>query len=104
MAVKPSKPKTSKKQKPEKKSSKRKSVISKANNNNVRTTQQGLVNQAAKTGNQTTVVRINNALAKASAENIGWGFSAQQETRTQSSLFNDRTDPLRDKSRSSRST
>jgi hypothetical protein len=33
----------------------------------VRTTQQGLVNQAAQTGNQTTVVRINNALAKASA-------------------------------------
>jgi hypothetical protein len=70
MAVKPSKPKTSKKQKPEKKSSqpkKRKPVTSKTNNNNVRTTQQGLVNQAAKTGNQTTVVRINNALAKASA-------------------------------------
>jgi hypothetical protein len=70
MAVKSSKPKTSKKQKPEKKSSppkKRKSVTSKTNNNNVRTTQQGLVNQAAKTGNQTTVVRINNALAKANA-------------------------------------
>jgi hypothetical protein len=70
MAVKSSKPKTSKKQKPEKKSSppkKRKSVTSKTNNNNVRTTQQGLVNQTAKTGNQTTVVRINNALAKASA-------------------------------------
>jgi hypothetical protein len=70
MAVKPSKPKTSKKQKPEKKSSppkKRKSVTSKTNTNHVRTTQQGLVNQAAKTGNQTTVVRIINALAKASA-------------------------------------
>jgi hypothetical protein len=70
MAVKQSKPKTSKKQKPEKKNSppkKRKPVPSKTNNNNVRTTQQGLVNQAAKTGNQTTVVRINNALAKASA-------------------------------------
>jgi hypothetical protein len=70
MAVKPSKPKTSKKQKPEKKSSppkKRKSITSKTNNNNVRTTQQGLVNQAAQTGNQTTIVRINNALAKASA-------------------------------------
>jgi hypothetical protein len=70
MAVKPSKPKTSKKQKPEKKSSqpnKRKSVTSKTNNHNVKSTQQGLVNQAAQTGNQTTVVRINNALAKASA-------------------------------------
>jgi hypothetical protein len=70
MAVKLSKPKTSKKQKPEKKNSqpkKRKPVPSKTNNNNVKTTQQGLVNQAAKTGNQTTVVRINNALAKASA-------------------------------------
>jgi hypothetical protein len=70
MAVKSSKPKTSKKQKLEKKSSppkKRKSVTSKTNTNNVRTTQQGLVNQAAKTGNQTTVIRINNALAKASA-------------------------------------
>jgi hypothetical protein len=71
MALKLSKPKTSKKQKPEKKISppkkKRKPVPSKKNNNNVKTTQQGLVNQAAKTGNQTTVVRINNALAKASA-------------------------------------
>jgi hypothetical protein len=70
MAVKLSKPKTSKKQKPEKKSSppkKRKSVTSKTNTNNVKSTQQGLVNQAAKTGNQTTVVSINNALAKASA-------------------------------------
>jgi hypothetical protein len=70
MAVEPSKPKTSKKQKPEKKSSppkKRKSVTSKTNDNNVKTTQQGLLNQAAKTGNQTSVVRINNALAKASA-------------------------------------
>jgi hypothetical protein len=70
MAVKSSKPKTSKKQKPEKKSSppkKRKSITSKTNNNNVKSTQQGLVNQAAQTGNQTTVVRINNALAKASA-------------------------------------
>jgi hypothetical protein len=70
MAVKSSKLKTSKKQKPDKRKSppkKRKSVTSKTNNNNVKSTQQGLVNQAAKTGNQTTVVRINNALAKASA-------------------------------------
>jgi hypothetical protein len=70
MAVKLSKSKTSKKQKPEKKNAppkKRKPVPSKTNNNNVKTTQQGLVNQAAKTGNQTKVVRINNALAKASA-------------------------------------
>jgi hypothetical protein len=70
MAVKSSKPKTSKKQpsrkqKPQPK--RRKSVTSKTNYNNVKTTQQGLINQAAKTGNQTTVVRINNAVAKASA-------------------------------------
>jgi hypothetical protein len=72
LAVKSSKPKTSKKQKPEKRNSppkKRKSVTSKTNNNNVRTKnlQQRLINQAAQTGNQTTVDRINNALAKASA-------------------------------------
>jgi hypothetical protein len=30
---------------------------------------------------------------------MGWGFPAQQGTRTQSSLFDGRTDPLRDKSR-----
>jgi hypothetical protein len=30
---------------------------------------------------------------------MGWGFPAQQGTHTQSSLFDGRTDPLRDKSR-----
>jgi len=57
---------TSKKQKPITTTKKRKSVRATTKTNN-KNRQQGLVNQAVKTGNQLTVIKINNALAKANA-------------------------------------
>ena len=54
---------TTKSKKPMTTTKKRKSV----NNINNKRRQQGLVNQAVKTGNQLTVIKINNALAKANA-------------------------------------